>query len=236
MIKKLVMLPGMDGTGELFADFVEALPDKFDAAVVRYPNNVCLSYTELMTFVQSAAPHSKPFVLIAESFSTPLAIQYAATNPPNLKALIICAGFVTTPLQGWRRFLASLFAPLMFQVAPPKFAVRLLVGPNAPSMLVAEVRTTVSSIEPKVLLGRLRAVLACDARGELREVAAPILYIRAEQDRLVPASCLDDIRRIKPQIEAITIAGPHLLFQREPEQTAEIVSRFVQQLERRTDN
>lgn len=71
MIKKLVMLPGMDGTGELFADFVEALPDRFEVEVVRYPTNVCLSYTELMTFVQSAAPGSEPFVLIAESFSPP---------------------------------------------------------------------------------------------------------------------------------------------------------------------
>jgi pimeloyl-[acyl-carrier protein] methyl ester esterase len=109
MIRKLVLLPGMDGTGNLFADFVEALPDTFEVEVVHYPNNVCLSYTELMTFVQSAAPPSEPFVLVAESFSTPLAIQYAATNPPDLRGLVICAGFVTTPLQGWRRFLARLF-------------------------------------------------------------------------------------------------------------------------------
>jgi len=36
MIRRLVLLPGMDGTGELFADFVEALPDAFDGRVVRY--------------------------------------------------------------------------------------------------------------------------------------------------------------------------------------------------------
>jgi pimeloyl-ACP methyl ester carboxylesterase len=236
MIKKLVLLPGMDGTGELFADFVEALPDTFDVEVVRYPNNVCLPYAELIKFVRSAAPASGPFVLIAESFSTPLAIQYAAKNPPNLKALIICTGFVTTPLRGWRRFLASLFAPLMFQVTLPEFAVGLLVGPNAPSALVVAVRAAVSSVAPKVLSARLRTILACDARGELRNVTAPILYIRAEQDRLVPASCVDDIRRIQPQTAVVTIAGPHLLLQKEPEQTAKVVSRFAQRVDRRTDN
>ena len=43
----LVLLPGMDGTGELFAPFVAALKREFKVVVVRYPTNEPLGYAEL---------------------------------------------------------------------------------------------------------------------------------------------------------------------------------------------
>src|ERR1035437_1949808 len=89
-IRRLVLLPGMDGTGELYANFIAALPHRFEMEIVRYPVDVSLSYSELLCFVQSTIKDSEPFVLIAESFSTPLTIQLATTNPPNLKGLVLC--------------------------------------------------------------------------------------------------------------------------------------------------
>jgi pimeloyl-[acyl-carrier protein] methyl ester esterase len=231
VIKRLVLLPGLDGTGELFADLVRALPDTFHARVVGYPSDSFLPYRDLMTFVQSAAPAAEPFVLVAESFSTPLAVQYAAMNPPNLKGLVICAGFVTGPAKGSRRFIVSLIAPVLFRLPFPGFAIRFfLVGPNAEAPLIAAVRAAISSVRPNVLSGRLRDVLACDARAELAQVAVPILYLQGERDRLVPASCLDEMRRIKPEIEVIAIPGPHLILQREPERAADAIAKFMTQL------
>jgi hypothetical protein len=53
---------------------------------------------------------SEPFVLLAESFSTPVAIRVAAENPTNLKGLILCAGFATSPVSGLPRMLGWLLA------------------------------------------------------------------------------------------------------------------------------
>jgi pimeloyl-[acyl-carrier protein] methyl ester esterase len=231
MIRRLVLLPGMDGTGALFTDFVKALHGAFDARVVRFPNDTFLPYADLMTFVQSAAPVAEPFVLVAESFSTPLAVRYAAMRPPNLKGLVISAGFVTSPARGWRRFIISRLAPAMFRLPFPDFAIRfLLVAPGASMPLIAAVSAAVSSVRPKVLSGRLRDVLACDARAELAQVAVPILYVQGERDRLVPAFCLDEIRRVRPKAEVIKIASPHLILQREPEKTAKAIARFIERL------
>lgn len=41
-VRKLVLLPGMDGTGELFAGFVTALPDTFETTTIKYPSDNCL--------------------------------------------------------------------------------------------------------------------------------------------------------------------------------------------------
>jgi pimeloyl-[acyl-carrier protein] methyl ester esterase len=221
----------MDGTGNLFEGFVAALSAPIETEIVRYPAGECLSYAELEPFVRAAIPPSGPFVLVAESFSTPLAIRYAASCPPNLKGLVLCAGFATSPVRGWRRRVCSLLAPVLFRVRLSETAARLfLVGKDAPDALVAAVRAAVSSVQLKVLSGRLSEVLSCDVRGELRRVAVPILYIRGKQDRLVPASCLAEIRQIEPKTVEEAIDGPHLLFQSKPQRTAEIVAEFARHL------
>jgi pimeloyl-[acyl-carrier protein] methyl ester esterase len=227
---KLVLLPGLDGTGELFTDFVNALSGSFETVTVRYPADRFLSYSELASLIRNSCPPSERFVLLAESFSTPLAIQYAAANPTNLAALVLCAGFASSPVHGWRRLLGSLLTQIVFRIPLPKFAARYwLVGPSAPYSLLTSVRVAISSVKPNVLAGRFRAVIACDALAELEQIAVPILYIQAKQDRLVRASCLEEIRRIKPQLVVAILDGPHLLLQREPRKSARLVLEFVQQ-------
>lgn len=228
---KLVLLPGMDGTGELFSEFAAALAGEFEIATVRYPTERSLSYSDLETLVQSACPTFGPFVLLAESYSTPLAIKYAASNPGNLEAMVLCAGFATSPMRGWRRLLGWLVAPLMFRIPLPNLAAkRWLVGPDASPSLLESVRAAISSVKPEVLAARLRGVLACEVRPEMGQVTVPILCLQAKEDRLVSASCLDELRQIKPQITMVTLEGPHLLLQREPHKAAETVVRFLQSL------
>jgi pimeloyl-[acyl-carrier protein] methyl ester esterase len=230
-LPKLILLPGMDGTGELFADFIKALPVGYEAEAMRYPAEHFLSYDQLMSFTQSALSASEPFVFVAESFSTPLAARLAATKPPNLKGIVLCAGFVTSPLRGWLRSLCLFLAPALFNVSLPEFAVRYwLAGPDVSRRLIAAVQTAISSVKPAVLSARLRAVLECDARAELEKIAVPILYLQAELDRVVNTSCLEEIRRIKPEIAVSVFSGPHLLLQREPQNTADCVADFVRQL------
>lgn len=88
-------------------------------------------------------------------------------------------------------------------------------------------RVAVLSVWPKVLAARLRAVLACESRAELGQIAKPILYIQAKRDHLVSASCLEVIRRIKPQVAVAEIPAPHLVLQREPQRSAEVIVEFV---------
>ena len=230
-LPQVVLLPGMDGTGELFADFIAAVSGEFETKVVRYSTDICQSYLELAGLIRAGAPADAPFVLVAESFSSPLAIYYAAMKPSNLKGLVLCAGFASTPVRGWKRLVVSILAPIAFRFMLPNFVCKLLlIGPDAPASLVAAVRSAVSSVRPDVLWVRLRTLLACDFRADLAQVDLPILYVQAEQDRLVDASCLREILRIKPETSVIAIPGPHLLLQKEPVQMAKIVAGFVANL------
>ena len=82
---KLLLLPGMDGTGELFSDLRDTLAGESEPVVIRYPSNKELSFYELAELVQKCFPVEEPFVIIAESFSVPVAVICAAKKPANLK-------------------------------------------------------------------------------------------------------------------------------------------------------
>lgn len=228
MKMRLILLPGMHGTGELFADFMRMIPEPKHIQALHYPTGASPSYRQLLAMVQTMVPESEPYFLLAESYSTPLAIAFAATNPPNLKGLILCAGFVTSPLAGPKRTLASLIAPLLFQLRIPSAAItHFLIGPNAPEPLLALVRKAISSVEPAVMAARLRAVLHCDMRQALRKVTVPLIYVQAKRDKLISPWCLAEIRSIRPDARVEQIDGPHLIVQREPKQVAEAVAKFI---------
>ncbi len=69
----VVLLPGMDGTGELFAPFLSSLAGICSVQVIRYPRDADLTYAELQQYVMNQLPVSEPITLIAESFSGPIA-------------------------------------------------------------------------------------------------------------------------------------------------------------------
>jgi pimeloyl-ACP methyl ester carboxylesterase len=225
---EVVLLPGMDGTGKLFSEFAAALSAEFKVKIIRYPTDRFLSYSETGNFIRAECPVASRFVLVAESYSTPIAIKYAALKPNNLAALVLSAGFASSPVRGWLRFFGWRIAPFMFRISVPRLAAKFwLVGPNAPFSLLESLRCSISSVKSRVLAARLRAVLECDVREEMAQVAVPVLYLRAKQDRLVTASCVEELRRIAPQVEVAAIEGPHLLLQREPYKAAEIVAGFI---------
>jgi pimeloyl-ACP methyl ester carboxylesterase len=221
----------MDGTGKLLLDFMDALPEQMRREILQYPADVLLSYDQLTTLVRSMCEGSPPFVLVAESFSTPLAIRIAAENPAKLRGLILCAGFAASPVRGIKRWFASMLAPAVMRVPRPETAIRSwLLGSLATTTLVRTAGDVIASVKPAVLSARLRAVLACDVRPELSSVRVPILYLQARHDRLVGPHCLEEIRRIRPDVRVAVVDGPHFLLQREPQQTAKIVMDFLSSL------
>lgn len=228
---KLILLPGLHGSGDLFEDFVDALPDGLAAQVVGYPKDVSLSYPELLEFVRGLVPAYEPFVIVAESFSTPLAILFAAGNPENLRGIVLSAGFARSPVRGLLRFLAPILAPILGLVPVSGVAARIAVPRLAVTQpLEDRLRGAIASVGPRVLMDRVRVVVACNVLEELRGIRVPVLFLQSRHDRIVNAVCVDEMRRAKPEMAVVVLDGSHILLQTMPERTAEIVADFVRQL------
>ena len=94
----LILLPGLDGTGILFADFVKAIDPCVDCLVLSYPKDQPMGYGDLDALVARSLPLSRPYVLLGESFAGPLALRIAARAPVGLVALILCVTFAKNPI------------------------------------------------------------------------------------------------------------------------------------------
>jgi pimeloyl-[acyl-carrier protein] methyl ester esterase len=227
----LVLMPGLDGTGTLLADLVAELPQTMNITVVRYPADRFLPYPKLLSYLREITPASR-FLLVAESFSTPLAAMFAATRPANLAGLVLCAGFVTNPVGSWSVLIRQLARPWVLRLSPPEFALEhFLVGTNPPAALRATVRQALRLVQREVLARRIRAVLDCDAREDLARTEIPVMYIQGERDCLVRAGSFKEIQQIRPDTILVSIpTAPHLVFQRQPRKAAEVILRFTDQI------
>lgn len=228
----LLLLPGMDGTGDLFADFLKLVPNWIEPHVVRYPGDKRLSYDQLFPVLRSAVPSNKTFVVLAESFSTPLAVRLAAEAPNGLRALVLCAGFVSSPRHGLMRRAGLILAPVFFAFGlPESLCRRFLVGATAPKVLVDFVRATISSVSNRVLAYRLRSVLTCNVEQELGKISVPVLYISGLEDRLVLKSSFQEIKKMKSDVLLAGVEAPHLILQTRPREVADIVLEFLRQVQ-----
>lgn len=191
---KLVLMPGMDGTGDLFAPFIEAAPPEFEL-LPRYPE-------------------AGPFAILAESFSGPGAIEYAARNPERVLALVLCNSFASPPVPRFVRRLPF--------VRPPRFAIRVFL--TGSRVMVDEVRATIAKVPRSVMRARIDEVTRVNVLAALRAVRCPILDLRGAGDRLIPRRCIEEIA---PFASQRVIPGPHLLLQVEPREAWREIAPFL---------
>ncbi|MBI3269433.1 MAG: alpha/beta hydrolase [Planctomycetes bacterium] len=224
---RLVLLPGMDGTGILFRPLLEALPSELLPVVVSYPPDQALGYSELLPLVEAALPKGEPFLLLAESFSGPLAIRAAARRPAGLCGLVLSASFAKSPFRRLPSLVIRLLCGLILRAGPKALASPFLLGFDPPPALKALLLEALSTPSTAVLSLRLRELLAVDATAELRGCPVPILCLAAARDRVLPGSAYAHVLDAFPAAKSVTLDGPHLLLQRAPRAAAEAVRAFA---------
>jgi pimeloyl-[acyl-carrier protein] methyl ester esterase len=220
----LVLLPGMDGTGELFRPLLDALGDNQPVLVVSYPTTELLGYVELEALVRKALP-AGPYILLGESFSGPVAISIAATHPAGLNGLILSCSFASSP-----RALATAAAPALSLPLPlpPAFAVATtLLGRFTTPGLRGMLKHCLAKVSARVLRYRLAAVLRVNVFARLKQVKVPVLYLQASQDWLVPSSAAESIVSALPATQVARVNGPHLLLQANPAESAGVIRGFI---------
>lgn len=223
-----VLMPGIDGTGTMFGPLIEHLPAWLDPQVISYPTQDVLSYKELADRVVASLPTGQPYIIIAESFSGPLALMVSERADKNLKAIILCATFLTNP----RPWLAKL-APLLLHEwvlnqQPRKWMVRMVItGDAASDELLTRVLNIHKTVAPKVQLNRLREVIQVDVRDKLQNCSTPMMYLRARRDHLIFRYSLKEIQALRPDIHCVDIDGPHFLLQTRPRQCMQQILEFL---------
>ncbi|MGH9733864.1 MAG: alpha/beta fold hydrolase [Candidatus Acidiferrales bacterium] len=222
----LVLLPGLDGTGVLFNDFVAKLPPDLEPIVVRYPTDKPLGYAQLEEIARASIPKTSRFVLLGESFSGPLAISIAASKPAGLIGLVLSCTFARYPRNLFRR--GHWLAPYLPVAGMAVIAARRLVSPGRVDSFVAKKLNSAREMVAKsVFRARIGALLRVDVTSRLSDIEIPILDLRAMRDGIVPNRAGDEIRKRGRQVRAVDVEGPHFLLQAKPAESAAVIHRFV---------
>jgi pimeloyl-ACP methyl ester carboxylesterase len=216
----------MDGTGDLLTEFIAALPRGVECIVVKYPLDRDANYAELEKLVRASLPVEKPYVLLGESFSGPIAISIAASKPAGLRGLVLVCSFVRSPLL-IPRALHALTSRFPVERVSVRIAATLLLGRYASQALRRRLAAAIAKVSPALWQARLQAVLSVDVAAHLRNVEVPALYLRATRDRVVSRRASRLIGRLLPNVRFVELQGPHFMLQAKPRESAAHVEAFV---------
>ncbi len=222
----LVLLPGMDGTGDLFEPFVSALDKQIETLIVRYPRDEPLGYDALEAFVRERLPASEQFVLLGESFSGPIAISIGSNPPANLLGLVLCCTFASNPAAAFS-FAKSMTRFLPIEGAPGFLVSHALMGRDATPALRAALDNAMTSVSQNVLRTRAAEILSIDYSHKLTLIEKPLLYLRATRDRVVPRRCGNEILRSVRNSQIVEFDAPHFLLQTRPKEAAFALLQWV---------
>lgn len=226
MMPQLVILPGLDGTGARITPFLREMQRAVPARVMQYPPDLPLGYTELESLVRQELPRGERYVLLAESFSGPIAIRVAADPPPDLAGVILCGTFARNPLP-WLRPLRALAVHVPFKSLPRWLRAPLLWGSGDPRRAPPGPERASAAVSRTVIRQRLREVLTVDVSMYVAAIELPTLILRATRDRIVPRAATRLLVQRAPQALVADIEGPHLLLQSRPAESAAAVLRFL---------
>jgi pimeloyl-ACP methyl ester carboxylesterase len=222
---KLILLPGLDGTGLLFQPLLEQLDANWQVQIINYPSDQCQSIQELAEQVRQQVVFDTQTVLLAESFSGLVAIELLRQGIP-LHSIIFCASFASSPRPWLLKLVDILPLSPLFRLPLPE-RLLCLAGQNAlTAKLIRQARQQVS---PAVLAHRLRLIAA--AQSDPPEQPWDILchYLQAADDWLVPARCAEELREYFTAVTVTRIAGSgHFLLQTQPAACATVIGQALQ--------
>jgi pimeloyl-ACP methyl ester carboxylesterase len=219
---KIVLLPGLDGTGELFAPLIEELHDSFEIQIIRYDTQKKQSYQELFNYVIDNLP-SDDFILVAESFSGVIAYQIGLKKPQNLKHIILVATFLQNP----RPILLNLIPNSYILSLPiPKIIIKMFfLGFSTDIKTINLFQKIIKTVSPNVLYFRLQEIKKLKLKEE--EITLPITYIQANDDQLVLKKSLKKWERVCHNLEIFQVDGKHFILQSNPKKCAEIITQTM---------
>lgn len=159
------MLPGLDGSSRLSPPFLSALQAYgLSTQAITLPAQGPQDHATLAQRLWSQLP-SRPFILLAESFSGPLAVEMATRHPTGLRGLVLAATFARRPVP-LPAASAALLSPA-WPLPPVALLARLLLGPWYTRGHTSMLRDALARTPTSTLRQRAAATLRVDVRALL---------------------------------------------------------------------
>ena len=188
----IVLVPGMDGTGELFYRQVPLLQKSYAVATYALRDDaptMDVLTDDLKQVIERAAPLEKRAIVMGESFGGTVALSTALRYPDHVSGLVILNSFPHFDPQ-FRLRLAIAGVSLIPWGAMGLVRHATSFFMHSPHTHRDELRKFLELTALTTRVGyrnRLRILRSYDVRQRLPEIRCPALFLASERDHLVPS-------------------------------------------------
>lgn len=191
MKEHLVLVPGIDGTGKLFYRQIPSLERDFLVTATRLRDNAATMdelVADLHDEVTRVAGHGR-VSLLGESFGGALTLSYALAHPERVERLVILNSFAHFGSQArlWLGYHLLRATPWGMMRIVRQLNARRMHSPQTDREEIRRFHDLMRTATREGYLSRMRMLRDYDIRGRLPSIAAPVLYLAADGDTLVPS-------------------------------------------------
>jgi pimeloyl-[acyl-carrier protein] methyl ester esterase len=215
----VVLLPGLHGSTAMFEAFVALAPPWARCVPVALPTLGDQSPDGLATTLEAEIRRLEGFVLVAESYSGPIAVRLAARLGQKVSLLVLCNPLVEMPVALPAGLAASAAS---WRGMPAAAAALALAGGDR--ALGRAALDGIRALPKEVLEARLRAAFAATAAEMAPLLSPPLLAILGSRDRLVSPDRTRALLHDVPFTTVVELDAPHLVVQAKPAEVWDAIS------------
>ena len=188
----VVLVPGMDGTGQLFYRQTPLLARSYRVATYALRDaatNMDMLVADLARVIEMVAPVEHRAIVVGESFGGALALSLALAEPERVSALVVLNSFpYFAPQFRLRLAIYGLRAmPWGAMGLVRRLTAFRLHSRHTHRREVRRFMELTARASRDGYLGRLKLLTRYDVRDRLHELCRSTLFLAAEQDHLVPS-------------------------------------------------
>ena len=188
----LILVPGIDGTGKLFYRQVPSLEREFAVTTIRLRDDAVTMdelVADLHDEVTRVAGDSRRVTLLGESFGGAVTLSYALAHPGRIERLVILNSFAHFGSQArlWLGYHLMRATPWGMMRMVRQLNARRMHSPQTDREEIRHFLDLMRETTRRGYLSRLRMLRDYDLRHHLPSISAPVLYLAADRDTLIPA-------------------------------------------------
>ena len=218
---KIILLPGLDGTGSLFNDLLNNLGEDNEVEVISYDHISGLSFIEQAKEIAVKITDVN-VLLVAESYSGRVAYELSQILDSRVRAIVFIASFISSP-----SFLSKFAVFLPVSMLKPNFLTAYLLSVlgfngQATKKQIDRLFNSLKIANRSKLKARLKNIAALSSPANV--IDCPVTYIRPNRDFLVSSAAVSRLRSLCTNFNVISVSGGHFIAQSAPADCAKAIS------------
>lgn len=220
---KIILLPGVDGSGILFEPFVKIFKPEAPVEVMPLTDDSDQSILHQVSIIEDAVGDEE-IILIVESYSGLLAYELARRNKIRIKQIFFFGCFLQPPSLIGK---IGRFLPVrLLNIIPTKVLAHILFNRWSSPELKQLLNQAIQNINFSNIKKRFKTIATVQKPSQFIDV--PCVYVQATMDNLVRAHNLKAFEELCSNLQVEVVEATHMLLQTQPEAMSQLIHKHIQ--------